>query len=65
MDLNRIPSLIAFCDTAPGERFSLLAIVGQDSRCFANCLRPLTSVEDHGRRIARFVFLRMEAPESN
>lgn len=65
MDLNLILSLIAFCETAPGERFSVLAIAGQESFFFANCLRRLTSDEDHGRRVGDFVFLRMEAPDGN
>jgi len=60
-ELNRIPSFIAFCATAPRVRRSFLAACGCDSFAFAYARRFFTSSFDHAEIIRRRCFA-MSAP---
>jgi hypothetical protein len=59
-DRNLIPSLMAFCETAPGVRPSFFAACGCDSLTFANARKFLTSSFDHANK-RRFRFA-IDAP---
>jgi hypothetical protein len=47
-------SFIAFCETAPGDRFNFFAVSGPENRLFANARRFLTSSFDHATNTRRF-----------
>jgi hypothetical protein len=56
IDLNRTPSAIAFCATAPRVRRSFFATWGPESLAFARVLKVFTSSFDHARTTRRFFF---------
>jgi hypothetical protein len=55
IERNRTPSFMAFCATAPGDRFNFLAVCVPDSLAFAYARRFRTSSFDHANT-ARFFF---------
>jgi hypothetical protein len=56
IDRNLIPSVIAFCATAPGVRLSFFAVSVPDSRLLAYARRFSTSSFDHATNTRRFAF---------
>jgi len=60
MDRNRTLNRMAFCETAPGDRFSFFAICVPESLAFAKALKVLTSSFDHAN--ARFFAFAMMTP---
>jgi hypothetical protein len=59
IDRNRTPNFIAFCETAPGVRFSFFATAMPESFAFANSFKVRTSSFDHAtirRRDFAFAF---------
>ena len=56
IDRNRIPSFIAFCATAPGERRNFWAATVPESRLFASTRSFFTSSFDHATMVRRFAF---------
>jgi hypothetical protein len=61
MDLNLIPSFIAFCATAPRVRRSFFAACVAESLAFARLRRLLTSSFVHADTVLRFL-LAIEPP---
>jgi hypothetical protein len=55
MDLNLIPSFIAFCATAPRVRRNFFAACVAESLAFARLRRLLTSSFDHADTLLRFL----------
>jgi hypothetical protein len=62
MDLNRIPSFIAFCATAPRVRPNFLAACVAESLDFARARKFLTSSFVHADTLLRFL-LAIDPPE--
>jgi hypothetical protein len=56
MDLNRTPSAIAFCATAPGVRFNFFAVAEPDNLALANARNIFTSSRDHATTTRFFDF---------
>jgi hypothetical protein len=55
MDLNLIPSFIAFCATAPRVRRNFFAACVAESLAFARLRKLLTSSFDHADTLLRFL----------
>ncbi|MGO8975253.1 MAG: hypothetical protein ACLQNV_17215 [Steroidobacteraceae bacterium] len=62
IDRKRTPSLIAFCETAPGVRFNFFAICVPESFAFANARRLLTSSFDQANDSSFFFAFAMIPP---
>src|ERR1700734_51395 len=56
MDLNLIPSFIAFCATAPRVRRNFFAACVAESLAFARLRKLLTSSFDHADTLLRLLF---------
>jgi hypothetical protein len=57
---------MAFCATAPGDRFNFFAACVPDNRLFANARRFFTSSFDHTTNFRlNFAFATLPPPEKN